>query len=143
MVGVALLGAVKVGARNVADHMNRRKFFGVMAGAAAIPVVALAKMEPIFDPVVYTRRLEIDVDMSLYSAMDAANWINKLATRIPAAYRLTVGPWLYIEAHSTAIRDAMRDEYQTDIVVVMNRAITNCDEWWLDACGIKIWSPGA
>lgn len=122
--------------------MNRRKFFGAMVGMTVVPVLVGAKTAPVFDPVVYTQRVSIPCDVTAISLLDAAASINKLATRIPTAYRLTVSPTLYIEAHSTYIRDYVRREYQADIVVVMDRTITNCDEWSLDACGIKIWSPG-
>ena len=123
--------------------MNRRKFFGAMAGTAIIPSLALAKQQPTFDPIVSVNRLPVDADLSLYSVMDAAGVINGLAKSTPKTYRLTTGPWLYIEARSTVIRDAMRDEYQTDIVVVMDRSFTDTDKWSLDACGVKVWSPGA
>ena len=114
-----------------------------MAGVAVAPVAAVVRSQPTFDPVVYTQRMPVNCDLTALSLMDAASWINKLATRVPTAYRLTVGPTGYLEAHSTCIRDYMRREYQADIVVVMDRGITDLFEWSLDACGIKVWSPGA
>ena len=123
--------------------MNRRKFFGAMAGIAAVPVAAIAKASPTFDPVVHTQRAPLCADLTGCSLLDVAATINDLATTIPKAYRLTVGPVLYLEARNTGIAEMMRKEYQANIVVVMDRSIKDWCEWWLDACGIKIWSPGA
>ena len=123
--------------------MNRRKFFGAMAGIAVVPGAAIAKAQPTFDLVVYTERVPICCDLSGFSLLDAAGSINRLSTRIPKAHRLTVGPELYVEAHSREIAEWMRKKYQADITVVMDRSIKDCYEWWLDACGVKVWSPGA
>lgn len=121
--------------------MNRRKFFGAMAGVSVMPVAALANMPPTFDPVVVNEYLPsgVSADLHVVSVMDAAGRINQFAGSPPSAYRLTTGPWLYLDARSTEIAKAMRQEYRAEIVVVMDNSVTDCDQWSLDAAGIRIW----
>lgn len=121
--------------------MSRRKFFGAMAGVAVMPAAALAKRQPAFDSVAVNEYLPggVSADLHVVSVMDAAGRINEFVGYPPSAYRLTTGPWLYLEARSTEISKVIREDHQAEIVVVMDNSITDCEQWSLDACGIRIW----
>lgn len=124
--------------------MNRRNFFGAMAGAAVAPALAYAPSAKAstFPPIVRSERIIVDCDISEVAVEDAAGQIINIAGVEPQAYRIKCSHGWFIHAKRVAA-NMLRATEQKIIVVEYDNTISN-DLWWsLDALGVEIWSPGA